>query len=548
LTSIIFKNTVWWLFFCLTMRGGHRVKRLAAVAGAVVIAALGSCGDRQEAARKALDARDFRFTVEEFMRAAREGDAAALGPFLDAGMNVDVTDAEANTALFLAASHGHAAAVKLLLSRGANPNVTGTGWDTPLIVAARSGSVESVEALLAAGAQADRRSEKNWTALSAAAYAGHADAVKALAPRSRDSLDEALQIACLKGETATVDALLGAGASVFSRSKDNKTPLMYAAMGGHVDAVRLLIINGANRFALDSKDRTAADHAATAGHDGVVAVLNDPESISRKRTAPASLAAVDGREEAEIGGRPTSATSGREETSVPNETKARPGEADSERVTSDAASLAGAAGTARSSSRRSSAVVISTARAAVPAIDGARLAGIPSGDTAAVQSNLQMRDYRETQLPIVLEGVGNDSAARIRVLYRGRGEAQSVAAGDAIGDTGLELVRAERKFRSSKGGGGELLDVSQAVVRDRATGHHHLIVRNLPAHASEASAVVGINGSDTVYEVRAGDEFTAGASQSARFRVLDVRPTQVVIENSETGETLTLPHSRRAPK
>jgi hypothetical protein len=513
------------------MRGLIKAGRLAVVVLAAVVAGLSSCGDRQETARKVLSARDFRFTVEEFMRAAREGDAAALGPFLDAGMNVDVTDAEANTALFRAAQHGHVAAVKLLLSRGANPNVTGTGWDTPLMAAARAGSVESVEALLAGGAQADKRSEKNWTALTAAAFAGHAGVVKLLAGKSRDSLDEALQIACLRGETATVDTLLGAGASVFSRSKDNKTPLMYAAINGHLDAVRLLLLHGANRFALDSKDRTAADHAGAAGHAGVVAVLNDPELIARKPPAPPITAPTQAE------GQPVAVAeartpTGRGEAAAPDDAKSkRPVPAGSPR-----------------SSRRSSAVVVSASRAAVPAIEGVRLNQIPSGDAGSVQSKMQMHDYREAQLPIVLEDVESESAARIRVLYRGKSEAQSIAAGGAIGDTGLELVRAEKRFRPSKAGGGELLDVSQAVIRDRATGHHHLVVRNLPAHASEASALVSISGSDTIYEVRAGDEFSAGAAQSARYRVLDVRPTQVIIENAETGETLTLRPARRSQK
>jgi hypothetical protein len=438
------------------------------------------------------------------MRAARDGEVDALKQFLAAGMAVDVEDAEATTALFRAAQYGRAEAAKLLISRGANVNVSGTGWDTPLIAAARAGSLETVQALLDAGADAGRRSEKNWTALTAAAFAGNSEIIKLLSDKGHDSLDEALQIASLQGQTSVIDALLNAGASVFSRSKDNKTPLMYAAMNGHLDAVRILLMHGANRFALDSRDRTAADHAAAAEHHEIVAFLNDPQL---------PLPAVD---------RPPS-SEGAVASALPGAAEDPPA-----RVQSFGAPAPGLA-------------VASISQ--VPPINGARLGGLSDGQTATVQSRMRMKDYREVQLPIMLESVADDGEARIRVLHHAKGEARLVGPGTAIADTGLELVRTERRFRNSKMGDGHLLDVSQAIVRDVASGQRHLVVRNVPAHASEASALVSIE--SATYAVREGDEFTAGGGQPVRYRVLDVRPTQVVMENRETGETFTLPRARR---
>ena len=54
------------------------------------------------------------------MDAARNGDRAALAPFLDAGAPLDMQDADGNTMLMLAAYHGHAELVRDLAARGAS--------------------------------------------------------------------------------------------------------------------------------------------------------------------------------------------------------------------------------------------------------------------------------------------------------------------------------------------------------------------------------------------------------------------------------------------
>jgi hypothetical protein len=307
---------------------------------------------------------------------------------------------------------------------------------------------------------------------------------------------------------------------------------MFAAMNGHLDAVKILLMHGANRFALDSRDRTAADHAAAAEHQSIVAYLNDPQL-----PLPA-------------GAEPPFSSEG-QVASVP------PGAAEDSSPSTRASSADAADRTAGTTERSPAALAASRAPAHAasadessryrppPPLNGATLGSLSDGGTATVQSALRMKGYREVQLPIVLEGVADDGDARIRVLHRGQQEAQVIEPGTPIAGTGLELVRAERRFRSSKMGDGDLLDVSQAIVRDLASGQRHLVVRNVPARASEASALVSIQGQNAIFAAREGDEFTAGATRPIRYRVLDVRPTQVVVENRETGETFTLPRASR---
>jgi hypothetical protein len=141
---------------------------------------------------------------EEFLAAARKGDAATVKAFLDKGVDVNTKTRYGATALSYACDKGHTEVVRLLLERGANPDVKDTfygatpmGWAAPkgfteivgllidkgskergdaLIIGASSGFVEMVKMVLdKGGLQPDVLS----TALSGAEKAGNAKDVSA---------------------------------------------------------------------------------------------------------------------------------------------------------------------------------------------------------------------------------------------------------------------------------------------------------------------------------------------------------------------------------
>ncbi len=89
------------------------------------------------------------------MDAARNGDRAALAPFLDAGAPLDMQDADGNTMLMLAAYHGHAELVRDLAARGASVDLVNDRGQSPLAGAVFKGDAEVVSVLVAAGADAD---------------------------------------------------------------------------------------------------------------------------------------------------------------------------------------------------------------------------------------------------------------------------------------------------------------------------------------------------------------------------------------------------------
>ena len=83
---------------------------------------------------------------------AREGDAASLASYLDAGVPVNLTNEKGDTLVMLAAYHGHAGAVAVLVERGADVNRLNDRGQSPLAGAVFKGEESVVRVLVAGGA------------------------------------------------------------------------------------------------------------------------------------------------------------------------------------------------------------------------------------------------------------------------------------------------------------------------------------------------------------------------------------------------------------
>lgn len=86
---------------------------------------------------------------------ARAGDAETLAAYVDAGAPADLTDADGNTLLMLAAYHGHAGAVAALAERGADVNRANGRGQTPLAGAVFKAEEDVIAVLLRHGADPD---------------------------------------------------------------------------------------------------------------------------------------------------------------------------------------------------------------------------------------------------------------------------------------------------------------------------------------------------------------------------------------------------------
>lgn len=158
--------------------------------------------------------------VADLFEAVHAGEDDVVVGLLRAGIPADVTDADGQTPLYLAAVSDEVGIVRLLLAAGAAPERAGgpDAGDLPLCGAAVGGHTAVVRALLAAGARPDLPEAYGFTAMTWAVGQGHA---------------------------ATVEALLEYGADPDLPGPNGEPPLVSAARRGSPSTVRALLRHGA---------------------------------------------------------------------------------------------------------------------------------------------------------------------------------------------------------------------------------------------------------------------------------------------------------------
>jgi ankyrin repeat protein len=83
---------------------------------------------------------------------ARDGQAAQLAAYVDAGVDPNLSNQRGDSLVMLAAYHGHAGAVRALLERGADADQPNDRGQTPLAGAVFKDEPEVIRALLQGGA------------------------------------------------------------------------------------------------------------------------------------------------------------------------------------------------------------------------------------------------------------------------------------------------------------------------------------------------------------------------------------------------------------
>jgi ankyrin repeat protein len=189
--------------------------------------------------------------------AAAKGDVAEIEKLLKEGEKPNIQDAKSRTPLHVAAYMKQHAAAKALLAGGANPNALEIDRYDIVTIAAVANDVEMLKIALDGGASARNiTSRYDGTALIAAAHVGHVEVVKMLiaakAPLNHvNNLGwTALMESVVLGNgganhTATLRALVEAGADVNIPDRQGATPLQHARRRGYVEMARILENAGA---------------------------------------------------------------------------------------------------------------------------------------------------------------------------------------------------------------------------------------------------------------------------------------------------------------
>ncbi len=189
--------------------------------------------------------------------AAANGDATEIERLAKAGGTLEASDARGRTPLHVAAHRGHHAAARALLKAGANPNAFDAQRYDAITIASVVNDVEMLKLAIAGGGNPKAiTSPYDGTALIAAAHLGHAEVVRVLiaagAPLDHvnnlgwTALIESIVLGPGGAEhTATLEALVKAGANVNLADRAGSTPLKLARTLGYMRMVAILEAAGA---------------------------------------------------------------------------------------------------------------------------------------------------------------------------------------------------------------------------------------------------------------------------------------------------------------
>jgi ankyrin repeat protein len=166
---------------------------------------------------------------------------------------------------FTAIKRDDAGAVTALLQRGFDPNTPNPQGLDGLYLALREGSVKAAQALVDwPKTQIETRTPQDESPLMMAALRGQAEIVRKLVARGADVNKTgwtALHYAATGGHLAIMQMLLDESAYIDAESPNGTTPLMMAAMYGTPAAVKLLLEAGADPTLKNQLGLSALDFA-----------------------------------------------------------------------------------------------------------------------------------------------------------------------------------------------------------------------------------------------------------------------------------------------
>ena len=189
--------------------------------------------------------------------AAAKGDAAAIAKLAASGANVNAREAYGRTPLHVAAFMKQRDTMKALVDAGADPNALDADRYDMVTIAAVADDPATLEAALKLGNRATNvTSRYDGTALIAAAHLGHVEVVRILikAGAPLDHVNNlgwtALIESIVLGDggarhTATLDALVQAGANVHIADRQGMSPLHLAEGRGYREMAEILKAAGA---------------------------------------------------------------------------------------------------------------------------------------------------------------------------------------------------------------------------------------------------------------------------------------------------------------
>lgn len=188
---------------------------------------------------------------------------------------------------FRAVKSDNAAAVRELLRRGFDPNTRDPQSQTGLLLALREPSPKVAQVLIEAPeTDIEARNAQDESPLMMAALKGQHEFVAKLIARDADINKPGwapLHYAATTGQVAILRVLLEKHAFIDAQSPNGTTPLMMAAMYGTTEAVKLLLDEGADPLMKNEQGMTASDFGQRGNRPDAVELVNGAMRAKRPK-------------------------------------------------------------------------------------------------------------------------------------------------------------------------------------------------------------------------------------------------------------------------
>lgn len=180
------------------------------------------------------------------------GDVEQAEAWLDAGLPADFLGSRIGSGLMIGAWEGKLELMRLFISRGGDINLSNANGETALALAAWRGHLDGVKWLIERGARINVPT-RQWSALHYAVFGGH---------------------------EPVVDYLLAQGADINALSTNGSSVLMLAVYEGRQALVGKLIEKGADRSPKNDWGDGALEWAMRSNHLNIARMLTNPEEFN----------------------------------------------------------------------------------------------------------------------------------------------------------------------------------------------------------------------------------------------------------------------------
>ncbi len=154
-----------------------------------------------------------------------------------------------------------------------------------------------------------------------------------------------------------------------------------------------------------------------------------------------------------------------------------------------------------------------------------------------IHSQIRLKQYTEVRLPVVLEEVSGETA-RVRRLD-GEERTETVRAGQTVKGLHWKVERMQNKQDVDKNG--DPVDLSSLTLIDTDTNERTTLKKNLPTRTGDSFAeLASADGAKTV-KVKEGETFHWPDESGSAFKVIDLRPDQIVVQDVATRKMWTIP-------